>query len=67
MEIIESACDNNTEIFGYNTDAVYCERPKEDKFTSDMVVKVFQKIGETPSLIEKKNYQKDINISKYTL
>ena len=30
LEVIEDACDNNTEIFGYNTDAVYCERPEKD-------------------------------------
>ena len=74
MEVVEDACDNNTEIFAYNTDAVYCERPKkdypiknkEDKFTSDMIGKVFQKIGETPSFTEK-NYHKDIDISEYTL
>ena len=28
LEVIEEACDNNTEIFGYKTDAVYCERPR---------------------------------------
>ena len=56
LEVIDDACDDNIEIHGYNTDAVYCVRPKkeypiknkEDKFTSDMIGKVFQKIGETP-------------------
>ena len=51
LVVIEDACDNNTEIFGYNTDAVYCERPKKDypikdkknKFTSDMIGKVVPK------------------------
>ena len=74
LEVIEDACDNNSEMFGYNTDPVYCERPKkyyliknkEDKFTSDMIGKVFQKIGDTPQFIEK-NYHKDIDISEYTL
>ena len=74
MEVIEDACDNNTEIHGYNTDAVYCERPrkeypiknKEEKFTPDMIGKVFQRTGKSPSLTEK-NCHKDIDISEYTL
>ena len=74
LEVIDDACDDETEIHGYNTDTVYCVRPKkeypiknkEDKFTSDMTGKVFQKIGETPSLIEK-SYRKDINIKEYIL
>ena len=30
LEVIKDAFDNNTEIFGYNTYAVYCERPKKE-------------------------------------
>ena len=25
LEVVVDACDNDTKIFGYNTDAVYCE------------------------------------------
>ena len=72
LEAINEACDKNTEIHGYNTNAVYCTRAKKgypiknkkDKFTSDQIGKVFQKIGETPSLIDK-SYRKDINIKEY--
>ena len=74
LEAINEACDKNTEIHGYNTNAVYCTRAKKgypiknkkDKFTSDQIGKVFQKIGETPSLIDK-SYRKDINIKEYIL
>ena len=50
LEVIKEACDENTIIHGYNTDAVYCERPcidypikdKQQNFTSDMIGKVYQ-------------------------
>lgn len=64
----------DTEIHGYNTDAVYCRNPKkdypiknkDDKFTTDMIGKVFEKVGESPSDIEK-NYRNNIVIKDYTL
>ena len=68
LEVMEEACDQHTVIHGYNTDAKYCtsaqkEYPIKEKFTSDMIGKVFQKVGETPSLIDK-SYRKDINIKE---
>ena len=74
LEVIKEACDENTIIHGYNTDAVYCERPcidypikdKQQNFTSDMIGKVYQKKEETPSLIDK-CYRKDINIEDYKI
>ena len=70
LELIDDVCGNETEIHGYNTDAVYCVNPKKeypiknknDKFTTDMVDKLFTMIGESPSDIENK-YRKNIDIN----
>ena len=74
LEVIEEACDKHTIIHGYNTDAVYCENPwkeypiksKEEKFTTDMIGKVYQKIGGFPSMIDK-SYRKNIDINDYKI
>ena len=74
LEVIEEACDKHTIIHGYNTDAVYCENPykeypikdKQQNFTSDMIGKVYQKIGETPSMIDK-SYRKNIDLNDYEI
>ena len=74
LEVIEEACDRHTITNGYNTDAVYCENPckeypinsKGQKFTSDLIRKVLQNIGETPSMIDK-SYRKNMDINDYIL
>ena len=74
LEVIEEACDQHIIIHGYNTDAVYCENPckdhpikvKQQKFTSDMIDKVYQKVGETPSMIDK-SYRKNIDLDDYII
>ena len=74
LEVIEEACDKHTIIHGYKTDAVYCENPckdypikgKQQKFTSDMIGKVYQKVGETPSMIYK-SYRKTIDLDDYII
>ena len=74
LKVIEEACDKQNIIHGYNTDAVYYEnsykeypiKDKQQNFTSDMIGKVYQKIGETPSMIDK-SYRKNIDLNDYEI